>query len=80
MREKKEHHHCVFENVMGERLPVTFLLQKEKAKKGSCGSIVEISRLTVSLHPGFPISFFRGRKDVLRKCCTIHVPENAKMF
>lgn len=35
-KKKKENHHCIFENVVGEQLPVTFLLQKREAKKGSC--------------------------------------------
>lgn len=78
-KKKKENHHCILENAMGERLPLTFLLQKGEAKKGNCGSVMEIYRLTVRLHPSFPISFFRDRKDVLRKCCKIHVPENPKM-
>lgn len=67
-KNKKEHHHCVFESSMGERLPVTFLLRNGEAKKGNCGSIVETNGLTVSLHPGFPISFLRERKDALYKC------------
>ena len=36
-KKKKGNRHCLFENVMGERLSVTFLLQKEEAKKGNCG-------------------------------------------
>lgn len=40
---------------------------------------MEIYDLTVRLHPSFPISFFRDRKDALNKCCKKHVPENPKM-
>lgn len=68
--QKKEDHDCLFKNVRGEWLPVTFLLQKREAKKDNSPSVVEIYRLTVRLHPGFPICFFRDRNDV---------PENPKM-
>lgn len=51
-------------------LPVTFLLQKREAKKDNSPSVMEIHHFTVSLHPGFPISFFKNRKDV---------PDNPKM-
>lgn len=58
---KKKEHRCVFESSVGERLPVTFLLWNREAKKGNCGSIVEINGLTVRLYPGFPVSFPRER-------------------
>lgn len=62
--------------MIGEQLPVTFLLQKREAKKVA---VMEIYDLTVRLHPSFPISFFRDRKDALNKCCKIHMPENPKI-
>lgn len=77
--QKKENRHYVLDNAMGERLPVTFLLQKREAKKSNCGSVMEIYLLTVRFHPSFPIFFFRDGKDALCKCCKIRVPENPKM-
>lgn len=69
-KKKEEDHDCLFKNVRGEWLPVTFLLQKREAEKGNSPSVREIYHLTVRFYPGLLISFFRDRKDM---------PENPKM-